>query len=161
LSGPRTEDGRSDRRLDGEAPDGWSHIWIDIWGGGDSFFTVPDPTDPGIIYYEQQFGDMKRKDMRTGRTVAIRPQPEKGRPPYRFNWMTPFITSRHDPRILYCGAERIFRSADRGDHWTVISSDLSMAPGPGRQGDVPFGTITILDPRDKRSRRSKARRRRA
>jgi hypothetical protein len=45
--------GRSDRRLDDEAPDGWSHIWIDLWGGGDSFFTVPDPTDPGVIYYEQ------------------------------------------------------------------------------------------------------------
>jgi hypothetical protein len=58
--------------------------------------------------------------------------------------MTPFVISRHDPRILYCRVERLFRSADWGDHWTVISSDLSTAPGPGRQGDVPLGTITTI-----------------
>ena len=50
--------------------------------------------DPETIYYEQQFGGMKRKDMRTGQAVSIRPQPEKGQSPFRFNWMTPFIISR-------------------------------------------------------------------
>jgi photosystem II stability/assembly factor-like uncharacterized protein len=136
--------GRSDRRLDDAALDGWSHLWIDLWGGGDSFFTFPDPADPDVVYYEQQFGDLKRKDMRTGRTAFIRPQPEKGKAPYRFNWMTPFLISVHDPAILYCGAERMFRSGDRGGHWTVLSSDLTTAPGPDRQGDVPFGTITTI-----------------
>jgi photosystem II stability/assembly factor-like uncharacterized protein len=136
--------GRSDRPLDDAASDGWSHLWIDLWGGGDSYFTFPDPADPDVVYYEQQFGDLKRKDMRTGRTVLIRPQSGKGQKPYRFNWMTPFIISRHDPAVLYCGAERMFRSGDRGDHWTVLSADLSTAPGPDRQGDVPFGTITTI-----------------
>jgi len=136
--------GRGDRRLDDGIPDSWSHIWIDLWGGGDSYVTLPDPMDPEIIYYEQQFGGMKRKDMRTGQAVSIRPGPEKGQPPFRFNWMTPFIISRHDSRTLYCGAERLFRSVDGGDHWTAISSDLSTAPGPERQGDVPFGTITTV-----------------
>lgn len=136
--------GRSDRRLDDAALDGWSHLWIDLWGGGDSYFTFPDPADPDVVYYEQQFGDLKRKDTRTGRTVAIRPRPGKGQPPYRFNWMTPFIVSRHDAAVLYCGAERMFRSGDRGEHWTVLGSDLSTAPGPDRQGDVPFGTITTI-----------------
>lgn len=136
--------GRGDRRLDNEIPDSWSHIWIDLWGGGDSYVTLPDPMDPEIIYYEQQFGGMKRKDMRTGQAVSIRPQPEKGQSPFRFNWMTPFIISRYDSKTLYCGAERLFRSVDRGDQWTAISPDLSTAPGPERQGDVPFGTITTV-----------------
>ncbi len=136
--------GRSDRRLDDGALDGWSHLWIDLWGGGDSYFTFPDPEDPDSIYYEQQFGDLKRKDMRTGRTAFIRPQPEKGKTPYRFNWMTPFLISVHDPATLYGGAERMFRSRDRGGHWTVLGPDLTTAPGPDRQGDVPFGTITTI-----------------
>ena len=36
------------------------------WGGGDSYFTYPDPTDPDVIYYEHQFGELRRKQMSTG-----------------------------------------------------------------------------------------------
>src|SRR5256714_11896483 len=43
---------------------------------------------------------------------------------YRFYWNTPIIMSPHNPRILYVGGDRFFRSLDRGDTWTA-SADLT------------------------------------
>jgi photosystem II stability/assembly factor-like uncharacterized protein len=42
----------------------------------------------------------------------------------RFFWSTPFILSPHDPRTIYLGAERLFRSNTRGDTWSA-SADLT------------------------------------
>ncbi len=43
---------------------------------------------------------------------------------FRFYWSTPFILSPHDPKTVYLGAERLFRSTTRGDSWTS-SEDLT------------------------------------
>ncbi len=43
----------------------------------------------------------------------------------RFNWSTPFVLSPHNPRTLYLGGNRLYKSVDRGDHWVPISDDLS------------------------------------
>ena len=43
----------------------------------------------------------------------------------RFNWSTPFFVSPHNPRTLYLGGNRLYRSVDRGDHWQPVSEDLS------------------------------------
>jgi len=60
------------------------------------------------------------------------------------NWNTPFKISHHNPYILYFGANKLFKSYNRGDAWICISPDLTTNPGPDRQGDVPFGTITTI-----------------
>jgi len=122
----------------------WRHIYLDRWGGGDSYFTWPDPADSNIIYYENQFGSMRRKNMNTGETKSIVPRASQGEPDLRFNWMTPFLTSYHDPAVLYCGANKLFKSMNRGDSWACISPDLSTQRGPERQGNVPYGTITTI-----------------
>jgi len=156
-------------------------------GGGDGFYAQIDPTDHNIVYSESQNGAMNRLDMRTGRSVSIRPRgvPQRrggGRggpgaapgaspspaaspvaspeatpdtaaqlaafaaaqgfgfgggnlqsnvvptPPateqYRFYWNTPLVMSPHNPRVLYVGGERFFKSLDRGDTWTA-SADLT------------------------------------
>ena len=43
---------------------------------------------------------------------------------YRFYWNTPFILSPHNPRTIYLGGDRLFRSYDRGDTW-MASPDLT------------------------------------
>ncbi len=43
---------------------------------------------------------------------------------YRFYWNTPFILSPHNPRTMYLGGDRLFRSYDRGDTW-MASPDLT------------------------------------
>jgi photosystem II stability/assembly factor-like uncharacterized protein len=44
---------------------------------------------------------------------------------YRFYWNTPVTLSPHNPRTLFVGANRLFKSVDRGDTWTFISPDLT------------------------------------
>lgn len=144
--------GPSDHQLADDASDPWQHIYLDHWGGGDSYFTYPDPKDPNTIYYEHQFGDIRRKNMQTGESVGIRPRPAsivggenaELQTRLRFNWMTPFFLSRYDSRAVYYGANKLFKSLDRGDSWSAISPDLSTQPGPEKQGNVPYGTITTL-----------------
>src|SRR5207237_7851 len=43
-------------------------------GGGDGFYAQADPTDYNIVYSESQNGAMSRLDLRTGRSVSIRPR---------------------------------------------------------------------------------------
>ncbi len=93
--------------------------------GGDGHDCAIDPEDPNIIYCESQQGYLRRFDRRTGESVDIRPQPEKGEEAFRFNWDSPILISPHDHRRLYFGSRRLHRSDDRGDSWKSISPDLS------------------------------------
>jgi len=44
---------------------------------------------------------------------------------FRWNWSTPFTLSEFNPRTLYLGANHLFKSADRGNTWRIISPDLT------------------------------------
>jgi photosystem II stability/assembly factor-like uncharacterized protein len=105
--------------------------------GGDGFVVLQDPTDYRIAYSESQDGNMVRVDRVTFETVTIRPQPGQGEPPLRWNWDTPLIMSPHDPKVIYAGANRVFRSPDRGLSWTAISGDLTS--GEDRDDIVTMG----------------------
>ncbi len=56
-------------------------------------------------------------------TSNIVPAPPAGEQ-YRYNWNTPIALSPHNPRVVYVGANKFFKSLDRGDTWTA-SADLS------------------------------------
>jgi hypothetical protein len=43
---------------------------------------------------------------------------------YRFNWNTPVILSPHNPKIVWFGGNRLFKSYNQGDTW-VASDDLT------------------------------------
>jgi photosystem II stability/assembly factor-like uncharacterized protein len=43
----------------------------------------------------------------------------------RFNWDAPFVMSPHSSTRIYFGTQYLYRTDDRGDHWTRISPDLS------------------------------------
>jgi len=124
--------------------DPWKDVYLDQWGGGDSYFTYRDPLDHDIIFFEHQFGDLRRKNMKTGETTDIRPTVREGEPQLRYNWMTPYFISEYNKVTLYYAAHKVFKSIDRGDSWTCISPDLTTNPGPEKQGNVPHGTITML-----------------
>jgi len=93
--------------------------------GGDGYKTQVDPDDPNIVYSQWQYGGLVRHDRRSGETVDIKPRETPGEEPYRWNWDSPLILSRHDHHRLYFAANRLFRSDDRGNSWTVISDDLT------------------------------------
>ena len=43
----------------------------------------------------------------------------------RWNWDAPLIISPHSNTRLYFGAQRLYRSDDRGDTWRAVSPDLT------------------------------------
>jgi photosystem II stability/assembly factor-like uncharacterized protein len=119
--------------------------WYSV-GGGDGFQARIDPDDPNIVYPQTQEGNLRRLDLRTGQSVAIRPTPQntKGGPlpataspaPAqgagrgggrfgRWHWDSPLIVSSHVAQRLYYAGERVYRSDDRGASWISISGDLT------------------------------------
>ena len=99
--------------------------------GGDGFYSRVDPKDPNTIYANMQNGGMVRFDKRTGERVSIQPQPAKGDPALRWNWDAPLIISPHSNTRLYFGAQKLYRSDDRGDSLEGRQSgDLTRAARP-------------------------------
>jgi photosystem II stability/assembly factor-like uncharacterized protein len=92
---------------------------------GDGFKAQIDPTNANIIYAQAQYGSLGRFDRVTGERLQITPMPGADEKAYNWNWSSPLIISPHDHRRLYYGAERLFRSDNRGDSWTAVSGDLS------------------------------------
>ena len=100
--------------------------WINV-GGGDGFYCAADPTDPSMVYSESQNGAVGRLNRATGERKSIRPRPEPGETPYRFDWNAPILISPHNHKRIYVAAERLFISDDRGDTWRR-TEDLSGKP---------------------------------
>jgi photosystem II stability/assembly factor-like uncharacterized protein len=93
--------------------------------GGDGFQARVDPLESNIVYSEWQYGGLVRYDRKSGEAVDIKPMEKAGEPAYRYNWDAPLIISSFDNKRIYFAAQKVFRSDDRGNTWTVISPDLS------------------------------------
>lgn len=101
-----------------------SSEWVTTLGG-DGFWQAIEPTNPDIVYSEYQYGNIYRYDKKSGESINIKPQPRKGEDTYKWNWNTPFFISPHSPTRIYIAANKVFRSDDRGQSWSVISDDIT------------------------------------
>ncbi len=113
----------------------------DRLGGGDGMQVQVDTRTNDVVYYGSQFGFYSRRDLATGERISIRPRHELGEKPLRYNWQTPILLSSHNQDIFYYGANRLYRSMNRGEDLQAISPDLT---GGGRPGDVPYGTLASI-----------------
>jgi photosystem II stability/assembly factor-like uncharacterized protein len=98
----------------------WIGITNDEWkeiGFGDGMYHAVDPTNHRFIYSIAQNGEVQRVDAETGDRLDVQPYPPAGEPAYRWDWVTPGIVSRHDPKVVYLGGNRLFISRDRGVTW--------------------------------------------
>jgi photosystem II stability/assembly factor-like uncharacterized protein len=120
-------------------------------GGGDGFYCQVDPTDPDTVYCEQQYGVLKRVNLKAlkggkggakGASKDIHPKTPKGEAPYRFNWNSPILLSPHNPNTIYFGGNFLFKSTDRGDKWETISPDLSRG---AKEKDTGHTITTIAE----------------
>lgn len=93
--------------------------------GGDGFESQVDWSNPDIVYAQWQHGGLIRFDKKTGEQIDIKPVPLEGEPALRWNWDSPLLVSKHDAKRLYFGANKVYRSDDRGNTWKLISGDLS------------------------------------
>jgi ligand-binding sensor domain-containing protein len=101
-----------------------------------------DTRDNATTYAGSQFGFYTRINRKTrDQRRSVRPSHDLGEKPLRFNWQTPILLSKHNQDIFYIGANRLYRSLNRGDSLVAISPDLSNGK---RDGNVPYGTITAI-----------------
>ena len=100
-------------------------------GGGEAGWVVSDPADPDVVYAGEYLGYLSRYDFRTGESRNVSPWPENPSGHggedmrYRFQWTAPIAVSPHDPKVVYYGGNVVFRTADGGQSWQVISPDLT------------------------------------
>jgi photosystem II stability/assembly factor-like uncharacterized protein len=97
--------------------------WFVI-GGGDGFICHVDPHDPDTVYFESQYGNVGRLNLKTGARARFR-VPRVKNEKLRFNWKTPFILSAHNPRIFYMAGNKVYKSLDQGNDLRTISPDLT------------------------------------
>ncbi|MCX7054509.1 MAG: glycosyl hydrolase [Proteobacteria bacterium] len=110
----------------GNVPGLWLHV-----GGGEAGDFVYDPTETGHIYAGEYGGYLSHyvEGSAQNRNISVYPFDPSGHGAvdlkYRFQWTAPLATSPHDPKVLYHGANVLFRTRDRGVTWEQISPDLT------------------------------------
>jgi photosystem II stability/assembly factor-like uncharacterized protein len=104
--------------------------WHDV-GGGESGWVVADPLNSNFVYAGSYDGLLTRYDTKTGSERNINPWPDNPMGSgveamkYRLQWSFPLLFSPHDPHRLYAGANVLLATTDEGQHWTVMSPDLT------------------------------------
>ena len=107
-----------------------SRAWYGF-NGDDGIYGMPAPDDPNLIYNEGQNGAYFIYDRSEEQLHDIQPYPrdDNGRGAdgarYRFAWEAAFAVSPSNPKVLYAGANVVFKSSNRGRTWAVISPDLT------------------------------------
>jgi photosystem II stability/assembly factor-like uncharacterized protein len=127
-----TQDNGTNRTMTGQTGD-WENIY-----GGDGFYVLVDPVNNNYVYAEYQYGALARST-NGGNSFASATSGISSSD--RNNWNTPVIFNPLNPKSLYYGANRLYKTKNRAVSWSVISPDLSDGPG---QGNVTYGTITAI-----------------
>lgn len=90
----------------------WNHVL-----GGDGMECFVDWSDPTYMYAEYQNGEIHRSsDGGQNFDHILGNITEFGQ------WITPWQQDPVDPLTLYAGYENVWKSTDRGDTWTAIST---------------------------------------
>ena len=121
---------------------GWDHAM----GGCESGFTIPDPTDPDIVWATCYGDEVTRWDAKTKLARSVSPwmhtldsAPTETK--YRCHWTPPLAIDPFDHNTVYYGCQVIFKTSNAGQSWSVISPDLTtqdpshLQPSGGIVGD--------------------------
>ena len=120
--------------------------WDRHMGGCESGFTLPDPTDPNVVWATCYGDTVTRWDARYKEAHSVSPWKHTlDSPPnavkYRCHWTPPLAIDPFDHNTVYYGCQVIFRTTDAGHSWSVVSPDLStrepshILPSGGIVGD--------------------------
>ncbi|MGH9432327.1 MAG: WD40/YVTN/BNR-like repeat-containing protein [Terriglobia bacterium] len=121
---------------------GWDHEM----GGCESGFTVPDPTNPDIVWATCYGDEVTVWNAKTKLARSVSPwlhtldsPPNNAK--YRCHWTPPLAIDPFDHNTVYYGCQVIFKTSNGGQSWSVISPDLSthnpsrMVSSGGLEGD--------------------------
>ncbi len=115
------------------------HDWRPIEAGDENGYIAADPLNRGVVYG----GFVTRQDMNDDE-IQLMPPTIAHRGDFRRTWTLPLIFSPIDTHVLYFGSNVLFRTADAGNSWQIISPDLTREdPGipanldPSTAADAP------------------------
>jgi photosystem II stability/assembly factor-like uncharacterized protein len=124
MRGPETSFGGFGFARFGEV--GWDHAM----GGCESGFTIPDPTDPSIVWATCYGDEVTRWDAKSKMARSVSPwlhildsAPLETK--YRCHWTPPLAIDPFDHNTVYYGCQVIFKTSNGGQSWSVISPDLT------------------------------------
>ncbi len=120
--------------------------WDRHMGGCESGFTVPDLSDPNIVWATCYGNTVTRWDARHKHARSVSPWLRTlDSPPndlkYRCHWTPPLAIDPFDHNTIYYGCQVIFKTDNAGQSWVVTSPDLStqdpshIVPSGGIIGD--------------------------
>ncbi|MFZ2054410.1 MAG: hypothetical protein WAU81_09445 [Candidatus Aminicenantales bacterium] len=135
-----------EERFTGKVLEGFQAVAFEPAPGGEGCSHAIDPTDPNIVYSASFYGRVTRSDMRLPvreRTKRLLPVTYPDEPPFRGQWVAPFIISPHNNETIYHGMQSLLRSVNRGDIWERISPDLTYNT-PAEMGDIPYHTLFAI-----------------
>lgn len=112
--------------------------WEPIFGG-DGMYVAADPRNSNLVYTGFQFGNYFQ--LNNGKSKRITPAHNIGESPFRWNWRTPLLLSKHNADIVYMASHVVHRSLNKGESFETISPDLTKNH---KQGNVPISTISAL-----------------
>lgn len=111
--------------------------------GGDGFAPLIDPTNPGVVYFQSQRGDLSKSSDggNTSFSVVSNRSSASGIPASDpRNWSTPVAIDPSNPQVLYYGTNRVYRTQDGALSWEAVSPVL-----PIRSLSSPrLGTVTSI-----------------
>ncbi len=103
--------------------------------GGDGEWSVPDPTDANYVWSDLENGVLLVFNRKSEISRIVRPYDsypgsflgpfDLSQAKYRFNWDSPLAFAPWDGHVAWFGGNVLFQTTDRGEHWTVISPDLT------------------------------------
>jgi photosystem II stability/assembly factor-like uncharacterized protein len=109
------------------------HDWRPVAAGDENGYMAPDPENPGVLYG----GFVTRQDL-NNEQIEQTPPTLSHPGNYRRTWTLALVFSPTDPKVLYFGSQVLFRTADGGNSWQVISPDLTREdPGAPPNLDTP------------------------
>ncbi len=146
-------------------PQDWRTVYVESQGGAIQRVDVETreskqirPTTMNVINYRDYYPPAPPAKKGPAAKPAAKAEPadpqqaararmQQQRGPFRFNWSAPIVLSPHNPETLYFAGNHLFKSVDRGDHWMLISKDLTTNDKKKlgeRDGgtDTPTGGIT-------------------
>jgi photosystem II stability/assembly factor-like uncharacterized protein len=145
-------------------PQDWRTVYVESQGGSIQRVNAETreakqirPTSMNVLNYKDYYPpappEKKAPAAKPAAKPGTKPEPagqEAGGPqgmrreqgPFRFNWSTPIVLSPHNPETVYFGGNHLFKSVDRGDHWMIISPDLTTNDKAKNAPEKPTGGIT-------------------
>ena len=130
-------------------------------GGDERDYEIPKPGNANWVFGSGLGGKVSRFNKVTRQSANVSPWPVSSygaRPTtvrYRYTWITPLVFSHIKPYPLYFGAQYLFKSLDNGNHWKIISPDLSgiksgvkkvKDPDLAQARSIGYGVIYCISP---------------